>query len=343
MKTAKALVVAIVFAAASMGIIESSVVFADSPKMKMATRIPQSIVTPDKMRSSIGELSFVDGFPTEETIQKSYDYLDIMRAVDVFLNSIPVASLVAMREGLKSEGVTGNTIGIFDDLMDSKALFLTANTESIYAGAWLDLSNGPVVVESPPNTLGIVDDMWFRYVADLGNAGPDQGRGGRFLFLPPAYEGPVPPMGFHVFRSKTYDNLLIWRGFLVDDSPKPGVESMKQHAKVYPLNPLSVNEEARRTVEMMGGLQQVRKAASDAAEKGGFENWRWALRLTSLVLELAPADVEARNIRAQAARAIGQRTTSANARGWYITEALAMENNLKLGDQPITLEMARLF
>ena len=135
----------------------------------------------------------------------------------------------------KSVGVTDNTIGIFENLMDSKSLFLTPNTESIYAGTWLDLSKGPVVVESPPNTLGIVDDMWFRYVADLGNAGPDQGRGGRFLFIPPGYDGPVPLMGFHVFQSKTFNNVLIWRGFLVDDSPKLGVENIKKNARIYPL------------------------------------------------------------------------------------------------------------
>lgn len=208
---------------------------AEAPKMKMTTPVPQAITTPDTMSSSIGSLNFVDGVPTEETIQKSYDYLDRMRAVDVFLNTIPVASLFAMREGFKSQGVTGNTIGIFDSLMDSKSLFLTANTESIYAGAWLDLSAGPIVVESPPNVLGIVDDFWFRYVADLGNAGPDQGRGGRFLFLPPGYDGPVPDFGFHVYRSKTFNNLLIWRGFLVDNDPGPGAESIRKHARIYPL------------------------------------------------------------------------------------------------------------
>ena len=236
MKTPRNLAVAVfVIGFVMMGIAAPAVTDAKTPKMKMTTPIPDSITTPDKVQTSIGKLEFVDGFPTEATIQKSYDYLDTMRAVDVFLNSIPVASLVAVREGFKSVGVTDNTIGIFENLMDSKSLFLTPNTESIYAGTWLDLSKGPVVVESPPNTLGIVDDMWFRYVADLGNAGPDQGRGGRFLFLPPGYAGPVPPMGFHVFQSKTFNNLLIWRGFLVNDSPKPGVESIKQHAKVYPL------------------------------------------------------------------------------------------------------------
>jgi alkyl sulfatase BDS1-like metallo-beta-lactamase superfamily hydrolase len=112
---------------------------------------------------------------------------------------------------------------------------------------------------------------------------------------------------------------------------------------VYDINPLSVKEESRRTVEMMGGVDKVRSAAGDAAKKGGFENWSWALKLTTFVLELNPDDADARKIRATAARALGQRTTSANARGWYITEALAMEKKLKLGDQPITLDLARVF
>lgn len=104
---------------------------------------------------------------------------------------------------------------------------------------------------------------------------------------------------------------------------------------VYDINPLSVNEETRRTVDLIGGFEKVLKAASGASEKDGFENLNWALKLTSLVLELKPEDTEAREIRARAARAIGQHMSSANARGWYITEALAMENYLKLGDQPI--------
>jgi len=81
---------------------------------------------------------------------------------------MPAASLVAMRKGIRGFGPDNQTIVIFETLMDSRALFLTANTESIYTMAWIDLKDGPVVIESPPNTLGIVDDFWFRYVADLG-------------------------------------------------------------------------------------------------------------------------------------------------------------------------------
>jgi alkyl sulfatase BDS1-like metallo-beta-lactamase superfamily hydrolase len=110
---------------------------------------------------------------------------------------------------------------------------------------------------------------------------------------------------------------------------------------VYDINPLAVNEETRRMVDLMGGAIKVRKAAAAAVEKGGFEDWSWALKLTSMLLELDPNDAGAADIRAEASRSIGQRTTSANARGFYITEALSMEGKLKLGDQPVNLGLLR--
>ena len=125
-------------------------------------------------------------------------------------------------------------IGIYEDLMDSKSIFLTANIDSIYTITWLDLKDGPMVVESPPNTLGMVNDFFFRYVIDLGNAGPDQGQGGKYLFLPPDYEGDVPE-GYFVYRCPTFGNALFWRGFLVDGDPGPGVASIKEHTRIYPL------------------------------------------------------------------------------------------------------------
>jgi alkyl sulfatase BDS1-like metallo-beta-lactamase superfamily hydrolase len=112
---------------------------------------------------------------------------------------------------------------------------------------------------------------------------------------------------------------------------------------VYDINPLSLREEASRTVEMMGGRDAVRKAAADAVEQGGLANSRWSLRLTSLLLQLDPADAEARKTRAAAARALGQRTSSANARGFYITEALQLEGGLLVEGRPMTLDAIRAF
>ncbi|MBI1282762.1 MAG: MBL fold metallo-hydrolase [Thiobacillus sp.] len=112
---------------------------------------------------------------------------------------------------------------------------------------------------------------------------------------------------------------------------------------VYDINPLSESEEAIRTVQLMGGPAAVQKAAASANAQGGFANWRWTLRLTSLLLELDPADAEALKLRAAAARQLGQRTSSANARGWYLTEALQIEGGMQFKGQPLTVDAIRRF
>lgn len=217
---------------------------------KMTTPIPPEITTPNNVDTRIGPLTFFDGVPTEETAQKAYDQIDLSRGIEAFLNGVPGASMVALRQANRDVGTVDGTIGIFQDLMDSKSLFLTANTESIYYVTWIDLKNGPIVVESPPNVLGVVNDFWFRYVADLGNAGPDKGKGGKYLILPPDYKGSV-PKGYFVFKSPTYGNLILGRGFLTDGSTKAAVDSIKGKMRVYPLSEAG-KPHAPRFVELSG-------------------------------------------------------------------------------------------
>jgi alkyl sulfatase BDS1-like metallo-beta-lactamase superfamily hydrolase len=112
---------------------------------------------------------------------------------------------------------------------------------------------------------------------------------------------------------------------------------------VADINPLSAKEEATRTVQLMGGPAAVRQAAASSHSQGGLANWRWTLRLTSLLMELDPADAEAHKLRAGAARALGQRTSSANARGWYLTEALQIEGGMQFKEQPLTVDAIRRF
>jgi alkyl sulfatase BDS1-like metallo-beta-lactamase superfamily hydrolase len=112
---------------------------------------------------------------------------------------------------------------------------------------------------------------------------------------------------------------------------------------VYDINPLSGKEEAARTVQLMGGAAAVRKAAAGANAKGGLANWRWTLKLTSLLLELDANNAEARKLRAVAARKLGQRTSAANVRGWYLTEALQIEGGMQFKGQPLTVDTIRRF
>ncbi len=200
----------------------------------MATTIPSQITTPDHLETRIGTLNFVDGFPDEPTAQKAYDTLDFQRGVDAFLSTASAASMVAQRTAARAFGPANQTVIIFESLLDARSLFLTPNTESVYALAWLDLTLGPIVVETPPNTLGLVNDFWFQYVTDCGNVGPDEGRGGKFLILPPNYQGKVPESGYHVCRSKTFGNVFATRGFHTDGDTKPAVENIKRHLRIYP-------------------------------------------------------------------------------------------------------------
>jgi hypothetical protein len=130
--------------------------------------------------------------------------------------------MYALEHGLLKHGPANTTAVLFEELMDSKALWLTPNTTSVYMASWLELGDEPMVIETPPNVLGFINDAWFQYVTDFGNAGPDKGKGGKFLILPPGYEGDV-PKGYHVAKTPTYGNWVIWRGFQVDGSPKPAV------------------------------------------------------------------------------------------------------------------------
>jgi hypothetical protein len=209
--------------------------WAAPPKMKMTTDTPSSITAPDALETSIGTMKFFDGVPDKASVEKVYDYLDRSRAVEAFLNCIPAMSMYSIREGQRNAGQdASNKVIIFDTLLDSKSLFLTANTSTMYALGFLDLKkDGPTVVELPPRMLGILDDMAFLYMTDLGMAGPDQGRGGRFLVLPPGYKDDV-PRGYHVVPSKTYGVWLFMRGYL-DKGIKAAADNIRNNLKVYSL------------------------------------------------------------------------------------------------------------
>ena len=209
--------------------------WAGPPEMRMTTPIPEGIATPDKLETSIGTITSFDGVPDKETTQKVYDYLDLQRATHAFLSTLQISSLSAMEKGLLKFGSANTTVLLFEELMDSKALWLTPNTVSVYMAAWMELGDEPMVLETPPNVLGFINDAWFQYVVDFGNAGPDKGQGGKFLILPPGYKGEVPE-GYHVAKSNTYGHWVVWRGFQVDGSAKHAIEATKKNFRMYLLS-----------------------------------------------------------------------------------------------------------
>ena len=122
-----------------------------SGKRRKHTPIPPSLTTPDSVETSIGTLKFRDGIPDAATAAKIYDQLDLQRGVDAFLNGLQGVSIYAARQGILDAGVKDNEgVLIFSGLMDSQSLFLTANADTVYFLGIIDLSKGPMVVETPP-------------------------------------------------------------------------------------------------------------------------------------------------------------------------------------------------
>jgi len=240
----------------------STAIAAQPPKMKMTTDIPASVTAPDKVKTSIGTLKYFDGVPTAKTVETVYDYLDGSRAVNVYINSIPALSVNALREGQAAAGcVASNEICIWDNLMNSTSVLLTGNTSTMYAVGFLDLvKDGPTVIDLPPGMLGILDDMAFQYMTDLGVAGPDKGKGGKFLVLPPGYKGKV-PKGYFVVPSKTNGVWLFMRGYLDKSMPlakaiPAASKNIRNTLKVYPLSK-KANPPAMEFVNVSGKEMHV--------------------------------------------------------------------------------------
>jgi len=148
--------------------------------LAVAQEIPKSISTPDKVESKLGTLEYKDGAPSKETVQKVCDNLDLMHSVEAFVNAYQGASTAAIVKGFNDAGIPNNSVLIFSQLMDSKSLFLTANADTVYFWTIIDVSKGPIVVETPPLCLGVIDDMWWQWVTDVGLPGPDRGAGGKY-------------------------------------------------------------------------------------------------------------------------------------------------------------------
>jgi hypothetical protein len=92
---------------------------------------------------------------------RSPSVLDLLHGIDVFLNAMPGASMLAMRTGIRSIGVdASNKLGYTDPKADSAQVMVTVNTVTTYGTNYLDLNDGSLVIEAPPNALGFVDDMF---------------------------------------------------------------------------------------------------------------------------------------------------------------------------------------
>lgn len=223
--------------AISLLLLPATPVQAQTGKPKYSADAPSYITTPDSIDTRIGTLKFRDGAPDPATVKLVYDQLDFSRGIQTFLTAISGTSVYAACDGLAQAGAKLNKgIAITEDLMDARSLFLTPNTTTVYVVSCIDLKGGPVVAQIPPGVLGPVDDGYFRWVTDVGLTGPDKGKGGKYLFLPPGYTGAVPSEGYFVAKPRTNRLVMFYRAFVKDGDIAGAVARVKKEANIYPLS-----------------------------------------------------------------------------------------------------------
>lgn len=238
-------------AAALVGALAVTATGAHAQSPKYAAKVPDSVTTPDKLHTELlGDLEFFDGMPSKATVKKAYDFLDFSRGTKAFLDGMPAASIYGLLEGFKEAGVNPGDLGIFEELMDARSLYLTPNSTTVYNMAEVDVKEGPVVVEIPPGVLGPVDDAYFRWIIDVGVTGPDKGKGGKYLFVHRDYKGAIPE-GYFVARTPSYRNMMFFRVFVKDGDLKAAADGVKAGFRMYPLAQ-AANPPKQRFVNLSG-------------------------------------------------------------------------------------------
>lgn len=177
------------------------------------------------------------GFPMENTAEQAYDDADLNRAIQTYRFFYPTVSGAAIIKGNEEIGVVPNKVfGILDCAPEQ--LVFTANSDTPYGPLLLDLSIVPLVVDLPPGPLIVCSmDVNQRWVADMGLPGPDAGKGGKHLLLPPDYEGDE-PAGYYVHRASSNQQIVGARSLPVGGDVKAAKERLTT-IKVYPLKPTS--------------------------------------------------------------------------------------------------------
>jgi hypothetical protein len=194
---------------------------------------------------ALSSLPFSENRATQETADILRDELLFQRATQAYLWALPLINTLGMKIG--SEKVFGagyNVLPVWKKRLDAKTLVTTPNSDVIYAMGYVDLGkDGPLVFEAPPGLQGILLDAWQRpipvdggrFFGDVGLPGPDGGKGGTLLLLPPGYEGAVPEDCF-VYRSPTNNVFVFLRAFYQDPNNLTPAVALIERSRIYPLN-----------------------------------------------------------------------------------------------------------
>jgi hypothetical protein len=255
---------------------------------------------------ALANSAMVESRPTPETSKVLQDELLFQRATQTYLWALPLINTLGMKVGSeKAFGAGYNVLPVWKKRLDAKTLVTTPNSDVIYAMSYLDLGkDGPMVFEAPPGLQGILLDFWQRpipgpkigtraYFGDVGLPGPDGGRGGQFLILPPNYNKPV-PAAYFVYRSGTNNVFVFLRSFYQDPANLTPAVALMEGAKIYPLGkqagakPMQYPDASGVAVDMLpisdgSVFEQLKRLVDSEGPNLADPDWRGMLAAIGIV------------------------------------------------------------
>jgi hypothetical protein len=164
------------------------------------------------------------------------------RAVEAVIWGMPVVNYDLMYQAMVRETKGSfNQIVYWSRLPDWKNQTLTPNPDVIYLMPFFNTKDvGPMVLEIPPAGDGVLNgtvmDCWQAPLEDVGPAGVDKGKGGKYLILPPGYKGKA-PKGYIALPSMNYQGYALLRSILKSGSDADIAKAVAyaKRIKLYPL------------------------------------------------------------------------------------------------------------
>ncbi|WP_448093389.1 DUF1254 domain-containing protein [Pseudomonas lini] len=181
----------------------------------------------------IGQVAMEGELPAHESIAKLYAELDFQQATQAYLWALPLVSYAQWQEEFRDKlGAHSGDLMVLNSYEDKLGV-ITANATTPYILGFVDLNEtGPLVIELPPGpTAGGVGDFWQRAIIDMGQTGPDKGKGGKYLILPPGQEPPDDADKYYLAKSETMNVLVGFR--VLDPDPTKG-KTLVDAFKMYP-------------------------------------------------------------------------------------------------------------
>lgn len=195
--------------------------------------------------------------PREFSNTELADRTRYRRAVEAAIWGMPIVAFDAMREAfVRDAGARFNDVCYLSTPADWKLQFTTPNASSLYMFVNFNTKDGPIVYEVPAATgaglFGSMSDAWQAPLVDVGPAGDDEGKGGKYLLLPPGYTEPE-PAGYFTVRMNTYNGYSILRATPASpsDADVANALDLVKQIKLYPLSE-AAHPRAQRYIDISG-------------------------------------------------------------------------------------------